>query len=56
MKNEIEKKRNFEKFYLPGVSKQENWKTLETLSNDIQRYDILIKKELLFYEKSKDDN
>ena len=56
MKNEIEKKRNFEKFYLPGVSKQENGKTLETLSNDIQRYDILIKKEHLFYEKSKNDN
>ena len=56
MKNEIEKKRNFEKFYLPGVSKQENGKTLETLSNDIQRYDILIKKELLFYEKAKNDN
>jgi hypothetical protein len=37
MKNEIEKKRNFEKFYLPGVSKQENGKTLEILSNDIQR-------------------
>ena len=56
MKNEIEKKRNFEKFYLPGVSKQENGKTLETLSNDVQRYDILIKKEHLFYEKSKNDN
>ena len=56
MKNEIEKKRNFEKFYLPGVSKQENGKTLETLSNDIQRYDILIKKEHLFYEKAKNDN
>ena len=56
MKNEIEKKRNFEKFYLPGFSKQENGKTLETLSNDIQRYDILIKKEHLFYEKSKNDN
>ena len=56
MKNEIEKKRNFEKFYLPGVSKQENGKTLENLSNDVQRYDILIKKEHLFYEKSKNDN
>ena len=56
MKNEIEKKRNFEKFYLPGVSKQENGKTLETLSNDVQRYDILIKKEHLFYEKAKNDN
>ena len=40
----------------PGFSKQENGKTLETLSNDIQRYDILIKKELLFYEKVKNDN
>ena len=56
MKNEIEKKRNFEKFYLPGVSKQENGKTLENLSNDVQRYDILIKKEHLFYEKAKNDN
>ena len=56
MKNEIEKKRNFEKFYLPGVSKQENGKTLENLSNDVQRYDILIKKEVLFYEKAKNDN
>jgi hypothetical protein len=56
MKNEIEKKRNFEKFYLPGVSKQENGKTLETLSNDVQRYDILIKKEHLFYEKAKNEN
>lgn len=40
----------------PGVSKQENGKTLENLSNDVQRYDILIKKEHLFYEKSKNDN
>ena len=56
MKNEVEQKRNFEKFYLSGISGQENGKGIEIISSDVQRYNILIKQENNLLEKSKNDS
>ena len=53
MKNEIEQKRNFEKFYLPGISNQKNG--VEIISSDVQRYNILINQENNLLQKSKND-
>ena len=56
IKNEIEKKNNFEKIYFEGICKKDNEKGIANFSSEIQKYNNLITIENNLFNKSKNDN
>ena len=56
IKNEIEKKNNFEKIYFERICKKNNEKGITNFSSEIQKYNNLITIENNLFNKSKNDN